>query len=104
MQVWTWIIGAISRLLIAIKLQAAGITGRVLATMGLTWVSFDAVLPQLKAFVLQYTSGLSAEAANFLAYIGIGEAMSMVFSALTIRLAGRAFLAPKSVVSQLQGN
>lgn len=104
MQIWIWISGAIARLFIAFKLQAAGITARVLATMGLTWVSFDAVLPQLKAFVLNYASGLSAEAMNFLGYLGVGEAMSMVFSALTVRLAGRAFLAPKAAVDALQGN
>lgn len=104
MQIWFWITGAITRLLIAFKMQAAGISARVLTTMGLTWVSFDAVLPQLKAFVIQHASGMGAEAANFLGYLGVGEAMSMVFSALTVRLAGRAFLAPKAVVDQMQGN
>ena len=102
-QVWVWILGGIARLLIALKLAAAGIVGRVLATFGLTLVSFEALLPQLKAFVQQFTAGLPAEALNFIGAIGLGQAMSMIFSALTVRLAWKVFIIPKSIADGLGG-
>jgi hypothetical protein len=102
-QVWVWILGGIARLLIAIKLAAAGIVGRVLATFGLTIVSFDVLLPKLKAFVLQFISGMPAQMVDFLGAIGLGQAMSMIFSALTIRLAWKVFIVPTSVADALQG-
>lgn len=101
--VWQWIVDGIAKLLIALKLAAAGIFGRILATFGLSMVTFDAVLPNLKAFVLQYTSGLPAEALNFLGAIGLGQAMSMIFSALTIRMAWKVFIVPTSTVASLTG-
>ena len=102
-QIWEWIIGGIARLVIALKLAAAGIAGRVLGTFGLTMVSFEALLPQLKSYVTQFASGLSGEALNFLGAVGMGEAMSMVFSALTVRLVWRVFIVPKVVADQLGG-
>lgn len=102
-QVWTWIIGFVARLVGALKLAAAGIVLRVLGTFGLTIISFKAVLPQLKAFVLQYVSGMPAEALNFLGAIGMGQAMSMIFSALTIQLAHKVFIVPKTVADAIQG-
>lgn len=101
--VWGWIIGGIARLVTALKLAAAGIAGRILGTFGLTMVTFEALLPQLKAFVLQFASGLTAEALNFLGAIGLGQAMSMIFSALTVRLAWKVFIVPKSIADGLGG-
>jgi len=102
-QVWEWITGGIARLLVALKLAAAGIVGRVLSTFGLTMVTFEALLPNLKSFVQQYTSGLPAEAMNFLGAIGVGVAMSMILSALVVRMAWKVFIIPTSVANQLGG-
>lgn len=102
-QVWEWIIGGIARLLIALKLAAAGIVGRVLGTFGLTMVTFEALLPQLKSFMLQFASGLPSEALNFIGAIGLGQAMSMIFSALTVRLAWKVFIVPKAIADGLGG-
>lgn len=101
--VWSWILDGIAHLLVALKLAAAGIFGRVLATFGLTAVTFDTLLPNLKAFVNQYVTGLGAEAMNFLGAIGLGEAMSMILSALAVRLAWKVFIIPKAVADGLQG-
>lgn len=101
--VWEWIEGGISLLLGKFKMMAASIVGKVLGTFGLTMISFDVILPQLKAFVLQYVSGLPGEALNFLGYLGIGQAMSMVFSALTVSWGARMFLVPKSAADALGG-
>lgn len=102
-QVWVWILAGVARLVLALKLAAASIVTRVLATFGLTMVSFETVLPVLKSYVLQFAAGLPQEALNFLGAIGLGQAMSMVFSALTIQLAHRVFIVPKAVADALPG-
>ena len=101
--VWEWITGGIARLIIALKLAAAGIVGRILGTFGVTMVTFEALLPQLKSFVLQFASGMPAEALNFLGAVGLGQAMSMIFSALTVRLAWKLFIVLKSIADGLGG-
>ena len=101
--IWEWIVGAIARLLLGLKLAAAGIVGRVLATFGLSLVTFNAVLPNFQSFIQSQAGGLSGEALNFLGAIGLGQAMSMVLSALTIRMAWRVFLVPTSVANAIGG-
>ncbi|MEL1264408.1 DUF2523 family protein [Pseudoxanthomonas putridarboris] len=101
--IWDWIIKGIATLLFQLKIAAAGIVGRVLATFGLTMVTLNGVLPNLKSFVSQYAAGLSPEAMNFLGAIGLGQAMSMVLSALTIRLTWKVFIIPKGIADQLGG-
>lgn len=101
--IWGWIVDGIARLLVQLKLAAAGIVGRVLATMGLSVVTFQSVLPNLKAFVMSHVSGISGDALQLLGYLGVGQAMSMILSALTIRLAWKTFIVPKSVADSLGG-
>lgn len=101
--VWDWILKGIMRLLLQFKLAAAGIVGRILATFGLTMVTFQSILPSLKSYVLQYVNMLPGWALNFLGYLGLGIVMSMVFSALAVRLTWKVFILPKSVAENLQG-
>lgn len=99
--VWQWIIGGIAHLLAGFKAVAATIVGKVLATFGLTMISMSALLPPLKSFVLQYVSILPPEVMNFLGYLNVGVAMSMIFSALTVRLATKVMIVPTAVANQL---
>jgi len=101
-QIWQWITGGIAHLVGAFKVAAAMLVTRVLAAFGLSLVSFKTVLPQLKAFVLGMVSGMPAEALNFLAAIGVGEAMSMVFSALTVYVGSKVFIMPTQVADALK--
>lgn len=101
--VWQWILGGIAHLISALKTAIGGIVAKILATFGLTLVSFEAVLPNLKAFVSQHVSGLPAEALNFLGAIGLGQGMSMILSALTVRMAFKVFIVPTAVADQLGG-
>lgn len=102
-QVWSWITGGIAHLLGVLKIAAAGIVGKVLGTFGLTMVTFEALLPNLKNFVMGYVSGMPADALNMLGALGIGQAMSMILSALTIRMAWKVFIVPSSVANSLGG-
>lgn len=99
--VWTWIIQGIAHLVAGIKAAAATIVGKVLATFGLTMISLGALLPSLKAFVLQYVNILPAEVIGFLGYLNVGVSMSMIFSALAVRLATKVMIVPTAVANQL---
>ena len=101
--VWDWIAKGVTHLVGTAKDAFAGIVGKGLATFGLTVVSFDAVLPRLKEFVVQNMSGLNGPALEFLAFLQIGTVMSMILSALTVRLAWKTFIIPKSLADQLPG-
>lgn len=99
--VWDWITGGIVRLLVALKLAAATIVGRVLSAYGLSLVTFDALLPDLKAFVTQHVAGMPAESMAVLGALGVGQVMSWILSALTIRMAWKVFIIPKSVADTM---
>ncbi|MDH6329500.1 hypothetical protein M2299_000300 [Stenotrophomonas sp. 1278] len=101
MMVWTWILKGVVLLVGTLKDAAAGIFARILATFGLTTVTFNAILPNLKAFVTQWTGGLSPAANDLLGYLGVGTAMSMVLSALAVRMTWKVFIVPKAVADQL---
>ncbi|KRG72494.1 hypothetical protein ABB27_01025 [Stenotrophomonas terrae] len=101
--VWGWIVSGITHLLGKLKEAASGIVGKVLATFGLTTVTFNAVLPNLKSFVLTQVNGLDGPALQVLGYLQVGTVMSMILSALTVRLAWKVFIVPKSVADQLAG-
>lgn len=98
---WGWIVDGIKQLIFMLRNAASGIVGKVLGTFGLTMVSFNSVLPNLKAFVMDKVAGMPADALNLLAYIGVGQAISMILSALTIRLAWKVWIVPKSVADSL---
>lgn len=103
MMVWTWIIKGALHLVGALKDAAAGIVGKVLATFGLSLVSFNAILPSLKSFILQWYGGLPGPAGELLGYLQVGVVMSMILSALVVRMTWKVFLVPKSVADQLGG-
>ena len=99
--VWKWITGGIGYLLSGLKNAAAGMVGKVLSTFGLTMVTFQSLLPNLKDFVTQYTDLLPADVMNFLGAIGLGQAMSMILSALMVRMAWKVFVIPTSVADTM---
>lgn len=104
-EIWKWITGGVGHLLAGLRDMAAGIVGKILATFGLSIVTFQGVLPSLKAALLNFVSGMPPEMLQFLGAIKLGVAMSMILSALTVRLAWKVFVIPTSIANQLgQGN
>lgn len=85
------------------KIGAATIVSRVLATFGLAAVTVNSILPDLKGFLMQYVNVLPASATQFLSAIGLDVFMTLILSALTIRMAWRVFLVPKSVADSIGG-
>lgn len=99
--VWDWITDGITHLLGKTKEVAAGLVGKGLATFGLTTVTFNAILPKLKEFVMQFVGGLDGTTMQFLSYLGVGVSFSMILSALSVRMAWKVFFMPKALADQL---
>ena len=76
---------------------------KLLGVFGLTTISLSAVLPDLKAFLSDYATALPPIVLEFAAAIGLDVFMTMVISALSIRLASKVFIVPKAVADQLPG-
>lgn len=98
-----WVVDLTTSLVGKLKDAAGGIVGKFLATFGLTTLSFKTVLPQVKEFVLQYVGQLPGSMLDFLSYLGVGTAMTMILSALSVRLAWKIFVVPKAVADQIPG-
>lgn len=98
-----WIQDAVKHLFEKAKDAAHGIVSQALATFGLTIVTWDQILPNLQAFVVQHMSGITGQAADLLGYLGVGQAISMVLSALTVRMTWKTFIVPKTVAETLTG-
>ncbi len=96
-----WIIDATTSLVGKLKDASAGMLGKMLAAFGLTTVTFNALLPKLKEFVMQFIGGLDGPAMQMLNYLGVGISFSMILSALTVRMAWKVFIVPKAVADQL---
>jgi len=102
-QVWEWITGAIVRIVAAFKGAVSGFIGKALGTMGLSVVSFQSILPNVKNFVTSHISAIPPDAMNLLGALGIGQSMSMIVSAFTVRMAWRVWIVPKNIADGLGG-
>jgi len=95
------ILTLVKTLIFAIKAAAAGIVTRVLAAFGLSLVTFNGVLPGLKSFLAEYLNRLPPKSMDFVAAVGLDVAMTMIVSALTVRMAWKVFIIPKAVADNL---
>ena len=84
-----------------LRLAAAGLVGQVLSTFGLTMVSFNSVLPQLKSLLASQIAGLPGWAVNLIGALGLDVAMTIIVSALSVRMAWKVWIIPKSVATNL---
>ena len=85
------------------KLGAAAIVTRVLSAFGLSVVSMNALLPNLKAFLLEYVNALPPQVLQLASDIGLDVFFTMILSALTVRFAYKVFIIPTSIAQQIQG-
>ncbi len=85
------------------KLGIGVIAARLLSFFGLTMISMNAVLPNLKAMLLEYVNRLPPKALQMASALGVDVFFTIILSALTIRLAWKVFIVPTSVANQLGG-
>lgn len=94
------LVGFAGHLLGGLKLAASAIFARILAACGLTFVNYQYVLPSVKSFLIEQTSGMPSMVREMAGAMGVDVFMVMIVSALSARVGMRVFLAG---VSQLQG-
>lgn len=85
------------------KLGAASIVSRVLGTFGLTLVSMNTLLPDIKEFIQGYVNQLPPKVLELAAALGVDVFFTMIASALVVKMAFKVFLLPKSVADNLPG-
>jgi hypothetical protein len=82
-----------------IRQYAAGIVGRVLATLGIGMTAQNFVLPDLVGWISGYVSGVSADVIALLGYINFDKAITMIVSAYVAKKALRILFAPLSAMN-----
>jgi hypothetical protein len=99
-----WVSNFLPPLWAGMRAIAAVLVMRVLGAFGLSVISFNALLPPLKAFVQGYASALPAPALAFLGAIGVDKAMTMILSALVVVWGSKIFIVPKAVADAMPGS
>lgn len=91
---WLWAHGKmlIGVFLSTLALKSGGLIGRIFGTLGLAFVTYTYVMPEVKAFLAGYMSGLGADAYNLVTYTGVDTAMVMILSAGATKLASNLML------------
>ena len=77
------------------------IVGKIVSWFGVTLVTWNAILPDLKGFVENYVADLPDQAKVMMSALGVDQALSMILSALVIRLAWKVFFIPTSVAQSM---
>lgn len=86
-------VGWSDHLINALKTAASLFVARVFAAFGLTIVTYNSVLPEVKDFVASYSTGISGSTRELLGALGVDIAMTMILSAIVARVGMRAFVA-----------
>ncbi|AHX16268.1 hypothetical protein CH75_09150 [Dyella jiangningensis] len=68
-------------------LKSGGIIGKIFGTLGLAFVTYKYVMPEVKGLLLQYASGLSTEVYNLITYTRFDVFMCLIISAVATKLA-----------------
>lgn len=102
-QVWEWIAKGVGYLFGTLKTAIGGLVARVLGTFGLSLVTFNGILPDLKSFLGGFLDNLPPAVLQLASAVGLDVAMTMIISALTVRLAWSVFIIPTSVRDTIQG-
>ncbi|WP_313242391.1 DUF2523 family protein [Stenotrophomonas sp.] len=99
-KITSMLVGFSGHLIGGLKLAASAIFARVLAACGLTFVNYQYVLPSVKAWLIEHTSGIPGMVREIAGAMGVDIFMTMIVSALVAKVGMRVFLAG---VTQLQG-
>lgn len=86
------------------KLAAGSLVGRVMAAVGLTWVNFAYTLPTVKAWLVEKFAGLPPNYREILAASGIDIFMTLVVSAIVVRVGMKTITTSLASLQGLIGN
>lgn len=82
----------VGSLITAIKLAAGYIVSRVMAALGMSWASFEYVLPEIKGWLVDHAALLPSRAVEVLSAFGVDVFMVMVISAYVAKVGLQVFL------------
>lgn len=99
--VWDWIRRGVGYLWTVFFGGIGRIVSKITASFGVTLVSVNSLLPNLKAFITGYVGGLPGWAQNFLGAVGFDIFITMIVSALSVRFMFTMIPMPTSVAQQL---
>lgn len=99
--IWEWIRRGANALWTVMFGGVGRIVSKVLSTAGITLVSINQLLPQLKSAITTYFGGLPDWAHNFIGAVGFDQFMTMVLSALSVRFMFKIIPMPTAQAQQL---
>lgn len=86
------IVKFVGSLLSAFKLAAGWLVSRAMAALGLSWVSFEYVLPEVKSWLVDRADLLPARAVQFLSAVGLDVFMVLIISAIVAKIGIQVFM------------
>jgi hypothetical protein len=94
MKEWIW---AHAKMLIGIAIstiaiKGGGIVGKIMGTMGLAFITYHYVMPEIRMYLSGLVSGLSAEAYNLVTYCNVDKGMTLVVSAGATKIASKLMM------------
>lgn len=69
----------------ALGVGLSALWARLLSVLGVSWVNFTYVLPQVKQWLMDQAAGLPEQATAFMAACGIDVFMTLIISAIVAR-------------------
>lgn len=84
---WTHAKMLIGIFISTLALKSGGMVGKLMGTLGLAFITYNYVMPEVKSFLWGYMSGISGEAYNLLTYTRFDAAAIMIISAGAVKLA-----------------
>lgn len=98
------LVGFAGHLLGGLKLAASFIFARVMAALGLAFVSYNAVLPSIKAFIQTKAAALPDVIFQLMGAMGVDVFMVLIISAYVAKIGMRVFLVGVTQLQQMISN
>jgi len=94
MKEWIW---SHSKMLIGILLstlaiKGGGIVGKIMGTLGLAFISYHYVMPEIRDYLAGVMGGLSSQAYNLVTYCNVDKGMTLILSAGATKIANKLML------------
>lgn len=93
-KVWLWAHGKmlIGIFISTMLLKSGGIVGKIFGSLGLAFVTYTFVMPEVKGALIGYAAALDPDIYDLLVYCKVDVCMVMIISAGATKLASNLFL------------
>jgi hypothetical protein len=94
MKEWLW---SHAKMLIGIfistlALKSGGLIGRLFGTLGLAWISYQYVMPEIRDYMSGLFSALNPEVYDLVTYVKVDQAVTLILSAGAVKLTSKLML------------